>query len=134
MIYSLNIADTNKLGSSIRSMMVSPTIIAHSAKFHRGNPRATTRKQYNCRKELKILYLHTVVTIQAEHNSMYVMRPGTQSTLQHRVVRGNIKQPENQVRYSISFRKSKPENTEPIADSFQQGTTCSSGSVLTSVL
>ena len=60
---------------------------------------------------------------------MYVMKLGTQSTLQHRVVRGNIKQPENQVRYSISFRKSKPENTEPIADSFQQGTACSSGSV-----
>ena len=77
-------------------------------------------------------YDHTVVTIQAEHNSMYVMRPETQSTLQHRVVRGNIKQPESQVRYSISFRKSKPENTEPIADSFQQGTTCSSGSVLSS--
>ena len=70
-------------------------------------------------------YDHTVVTIQAEHNSMYVMRPGTQSTLQHRVVRGNIKQSENQ--NYISFRKSKPENTEPIADSFQQGTACSSG-------
>ena len=33
-------------------------------------------------------YDHTVVIIQAEHNSMYVMRPETQSTLQHRVVRG----------------------------------------------
>ena len=74
-------------------------------------------------------YDHTAVTIQAEHNSMYVMRPGTQSILQYRVVRGNIKQPENQVRYFIPFRKSKPENTEPIADSFQQGTACSSGSV-----
>ena len=68
----------------------------------------------------------TVVTVQAEHNSMHVMRPGTQSTLQHRVVRGNIKQPENQVRYSISFHKSKPESTEPISDSFPQGTACSS--------
>ena len=77
-------------------------------------------------------YDHTVVTIKAEHNSMYVMRPETQSTLQHRVVRGNIKQPENQVRYSISFRKSKPENSEPIADSFQQGITCSSASILSS--
>ena len=77
-------------------------------------------------------YDHTVVSIQAEHNSMYVMRPSTQSTLQHRVVRGTIKQPENQVRYSISFHKSKPENTEPIADSFQQGTACSSGTVLSS--
>ena len=42
----------------------------------------------------------------------------------------HVMRPETQ--YFISFRKSKPENTEPIADSFQQGTTCSSGSVLSS--
>ena len=54
----------------------------------------------------------TAVTVQAEHNSLYVMKPGTQSILQHRVVRGNSKELDTPTRYSISFRKHIPDTQE----------------------
>ena len=56
----------------------------------------------------------TAVSVQAEHNSLYVMKPGTQSILQHRVVRGNSKELDTPARYSISFRKHIPDTQELI--------------------
>ena len=51
----------------------------------------------------------TAVSVPAEHNSLYVVKPGTQSILQHRVVRGNAKEQDMQTRYSVSFRKHIPD-------------------------
>ena len=51
----------------------------------------------------------TVLTVKAEDNSLYVMKPGCQAILQHRVTPGNTKDGD-QKRYSISFRKYKPDN------------------------
>ena len=58
----------------------------------------------------------TVLTVKAEDNSLYVMKPGCQAILQHRVTPGNTKDGD-QKRYSISFRKYKPDN--PISASIQ---------------
>ena len=56
----------------------------------------------------------TAVSVLTEHNSLYVMKPGTQSILQHRVVRGNAKEQDMQTRYSVSFRKHIPDAQELI--------------------
>ena len=49
---------------------------------------------------------NTVISVESKHNSLYVMKPGCQCVLQHRVTPGNSKDHiSNQVRYSISFRK-----------------------------
>ena len=42
------------------------------------------------------------------------MKPGTQSILQHRVVRGNAKEQDMQTRYYVSFRKHIPDAQELI--------------------
>ena len=52
---------------------------------------------------------HAVLSVEAEHNSLYIMNTGCQSMLQHRVIPGNVKESGDQVRYSISFRKFKPD-------------------------
>ena len=52
---------------------------------------------------------HAVLSVEAEHNSLYIMNTGSRSMLQHRVIPGNVKESGDQVRYSISFRKFKPD-------------------------
>ena len=51
----------------------------------------------------------TVLTVKAEDNSLYVMKPGCQAILQHRVTPGNTKDGDQKI-YSISFRRYKPDN------------------------
>ena len=53
---------------------------------------------------------HTRVahTINAESNSLYIMYPGCQTLLQHRVLPGSTAAGDSQVRYSLSFRKHIP--------------------------
>ena len=48
-----------------------------------------------------------VKTVTADNNSIYVMNPGCQSVLQHRVTPGDSTDCSNHVRYSLSFRKFK---------------------------
>ena len=51
---------------------------------------------------------NTVISVESKHNTLYVMKPGCQSVLQHRVTPGTSQDHvSNQVRYSISFRKFK---------------------------
>ena len=71
---------------------------------------------------------NTVISVESKHNSLYVMKPGCQSVLQHRVTPGNSKdQISNQVRYSISFRKFKadllPSQPSPTASNNSQPST-----------
>ena len=47
-------------------------------------------------------------SIDAESNSLYIMHPGCQSVLQHRVLPGNTAGCNDHVRYSLSFRKHNP--------------------------
>ena len=54
----------------------------------------------------------SVVSLEAEHNSLYVMNAGCQSILQHRVTPGNIKESGDQIRYSISFRKFRSDQSQ----------------------
>ena len=58
---------------------------------------------------------NTVLYVEAEHNSLYIMKKGCQSILQHRVVPGNDKDQESreQIRHSVSFRKFKPDPSRP---------------------
>ena len=58
---------------------------------------------------------NTVLYVEAEHDSLYIMKKGCQSILQHRVVPGNDKDQESreQIRYSVSFRKFKPDPPRP---------------------
>ena len=53
---------------------------------------------------------HAVLSVEAEHNSLYIINTGCQSMLQLRVVPGNVKESGHQVRYSKNpFRKFKPD-------------------------
>ena len=54
----------------------------------------------------------SVVSLEAEHNSLYVMNAGCQSILQHRVIPRNLKETGDQVRYSISFRKFRSDQSQ----------------------
>ena len=54
-------------------------------------------------------YTRVVCSVTADSNSIYTMHPGCQSLLQHRVLPGCSSKSSNQVRYSVSFRKYKPE-------------------------
>lgn len=57
-------------------------------------------------------HTNVVRSVDAEHNSLYIMHPGCQSVLQHRVLPGNSANSSDHVRYSISFRMQKPPSTE----------------------
>ena len=52
-------------------------------------------------------YNNMVKSVTAVNNSMYVMNPGCQTLLQHRVTPGNSNECTENVRYSLSFRKFK---------------------------
>ena len=67
-----------------------------------------------------------VKTVTADNNSIYVMNPGCQSVLQHRVSTGNSTDCSEHIRYSLSFRKfkgslcpSEAAPTEPAVSSTQ---------------
>ena len=54
-------------------------------------------------------YTRVVRSVTADSNSIYTVHPGCQLLLQHRVLPGCSSKSSNQVRYSVSFRKYKPE-------------------------
>ena len=54
-------------------------------------------------------HTRVVQSIDAESNSLYIMHPGCQSVLQHRVLPGNTADCDEHIRFSLSFRKYKPE-------------------------
>ena len=53
-------------------------------------------------------HTRVVQRIDAESNSLYIMHPGCQSVLQHRVLPGNTADCDEHIRFSLSFRKYKP--------------------------
>ena len=55
-------------------------------------------------------HTRVVGSIDAENNSLYIMQPGCQSILQHRVLPGNTADCDEHIRFSLSFRKFKPES------------------------
>ena len=59
----------------------------------------------------------SVESLEAEHNSLYVMNSGCQSILQHRVTPGNIKELGDQIRYFISFRKFSSDQSQDASGS-----------------
>ena len=62
-------------------------------------------------------HTRVVHSVDATNNSLYVMHPGCQSILQHRVLQGDSSGSENHIRYSISFRRS---NATPRRESADQ--------------
>ena len=62
-------------------------------------------------------HTRVVHSVDATNNSLYVMHPGCQSILKHRVLQGDSSGSENHIRYSISFRRS---NAVPRTDSADQ--------------
>ena len=59
-------------------------------------------------------HTHVVKSITVESNSIYIMHPGCQGVLQHRVLPGNNESDNDQLRFSISFRKYKNDDTNTI--------------------
>ena len=55
-------------------------------------------------------HTRVVRSIDAERNSLYIMHPGCQSVLQQRVLPGNTADCNEHIRFSLSFRKCKPES------------------------
>ena len=51
-------------------------------------------------------HTRVVHSVDASNNSLYVMHPGCQSILKHRVLQGDSSGSQDHTRYSISFRKS----------------------------
>ena len=59
-------------------------------------------------------HTHVVKSITVESNSIYIMHPGCQGVLQHRVLPGNNESDNYQLRFSISLRKYKNDDTNTI--------------------
>ena len=51
-------------------------------------------------------HTRVVHSVEATNNSLYVMHPGCQSIVKHRVLQGDSSGSDDQIRYSISFRRS----------------------------
>ena len=64
-------------------------------------------------------YTRVVRSLSLGSNSLYTMHPGCQALLQHRVLPGCSDKTSNPVRYSLSFRKFKPE-VNPVPPQAQQ--------------
>ena len=66
-------------------------------------------------------HTRVVHSVDATNNSLYVMHPGCQSILKHRVLQGDSSGSENHIRYSISFRRF---NATPRGESADQAPRC----------
>ena len=64
-------------------------------------------------------YNNMVKSVTAVNNSMYVMNPGCQTLLQHRVTPGNSNECTENIRYSLSFRKFKSSTSPLVAAPIQ---------------
>ena len=61
-------------------------------------------------------HTRVVHSVDATNNSLYVMHPGCQSILKHRVLQGDSSGSDNHIRYSISFRRSNAIRRRKSAD------------------